>query len=558
MADSNQTPSTARDLLLLTLLFGLLFGFRLGSAPLANPDEGRYAEIPREMLAKGDFVTPHLNGVKYFEKPPLLYWLGAASLAAFGPSEYALRAWPALFALGGVLATYAAARRFYGRDAGWWSAIVLGTSLLWFGLGRILLLDLPVSALIAGTLFAFIAAGHEPPGRTRRLLFYALYACAALATLTKGLIGFLLPGAVIFLWLLLLRQWSRLRPLYLPTGALLFLAIAAPWHIAASVANPGFAWFYFVHEHFLRFTTPTHARVEPFWYFAPVLLLGLFPWTAFFFQALRHHLAGGWAARKDHAVAWFLLLWIAFIFLFFSQSQSKLIPYILPVSPAVAVLIGAFLARTFAAADRSALRMGVIAFSTLCCLVVIAIGIALSRRPPEVRLALTPYFAVMLALLIGGGAAAVLLHARRGPHYAISQIALCAVAFFALLTYIIPLAQRPSTKPLAELYRPLARPGDRLCHYHAFFHDFTFYTGRFVDLVGYQDELEVQLLPPAERAARFIDDAEFRRRWAEPAPAYAVAKKADIAALFADQSFRYRLLGETREHCLFTNQLAPP
>ena len=136
MSPSAPTPSGTetpwrRDLLLLALVFGALLAWMLGSAPLRNPDEGRYAEIPREMLASGDWVTPRLNGVPYFEKPPLVYWTVAACEKVLGPSEWSVRLTPALFALGGILTAYAAARRIYGRDAGFWSAVVLGTSLLY-------------------------------------------------------------------------------------------------------------------------------------------------------------------------------------------------------------------------------------------------------------------------------------------------------------------------------------------------------------------------------------------------------------------------------------------
>ena len=124
-------PSWRRDLILLTVVFGAILAWRLGSAPLRNPDEGRYAEIPREMIASGDWVTPRLNGVPYFEKPPLVYWAVAACEKVLGPSEWSLRLTPALFALAGILTAYAATRRVYGRDAGFWAAIVLGTSLLY-------------------------------------------------------------------------------------------------------------------------------------------------------------------------------------------------------------------------------------------------------------------------------------------------------------------------------------------------------------------------------------------------------------------------------------------
>ena len=166
------TPTWRRDLLLLALAFGALYFFRLGSYPLSNPDEGRYAEIPREMLASGDFVTPRLNNVNYFEKPPLVYWATAAMERVFGQNEWAVRAVPALFALWGVCVTYLAARRLYGRNAGVLAAVVLGTSLLWFAIGHIPLLDMAVSVLMARALFAFIIGVGEPAGATRRWLFY--------------------------------------------------------------------------------------------------------------------------------------------------------------------------------------------------------------------------------------------------------------------------------------------------------------------------------------------------------------------------------------------------
>ena len=201
---------------MLALMFGALFAWRLGSAPLVNPDEGRYAEVPREMLASGDWVTPRLDGVPYFEKPPLVYWAVAACERFLGPSEWSVRLTPALFAVGGILMAYCAARRLYGRDAGFWAAIVLGTSLLYMAMGHLVGLDMAVSVLMGATLFCFVLGMQEQPGRRRRWLFYGLYASAALATLTKGLIGFLITGAVMLLWLVLADQWRRLRPLYLP------------------------------------------------------------------------------------------------------------------------------------------------------------------------------------------------------------------------------------------------------------------------------------------------------------------------------------------------------
>ena len=165
--------------------------------------------------------------------------------------------------------------------------IVQGTSILYLALAHLLNIDMGVSVLMSATLFCFILAICEERGRPATLLFLGMYAAAALATLSKGLIGFLLPGAVMFLWLLVLREWKWLRPFYLVAGLVLFLAIAVPWHLLVARANPGWAHFYFIHEHFERFTDKGHGRYQPDWYFIPILILGLFPWTGFVWSAFR-------------------------------------------------------------------------------------------------------------------------------------------------------------------------------------------------------------------------------------------------------------------------------
>jgi 4-amino-4-deoxy-L-arabinose transferase-like glycosyltransferase len=558
MTESATHTSWSRDLFLLTLAFGLLFGFRLGSHPLANPDEGRYAEIPREMLAAGDFVTPRLDGVKYFEKPPLVYWTVAACMKVLGPNEWSIRAVPALFGLGGVLLAYAAGRRLYGRNAGLLAAGVLGSSLLYFALTRILTLDMAVSALMSATLFCFLLGVREPAGARRRWLFYGLYASAALATLSKGLMGLLVPGAVMFLWLLVFNQWRRLRPFYLPTGALLFLAIAAPWHMLIASRNPEWPRFYFVFEHWERFFLTGHKRSEPWWFFLPILLVGLFPWMGFLWSALRRALAGGWARRHQNADAWFLVTWAAFIFLFFSASQSKLVPYILPVFPPLAVLIGAWLAPVVTGETLTGLLGGFRVFAFVCGLLDAALCIAVLKpgviREPDQALTLRPYALAMVVVLVVGGVAALWAAKVRGPRAGLASLVAAALGFYVLLMYAAPSIERPGTKALAQQVTAVIQPGDRVYHYHGFFHDFTFYARRTVGTVSYQDELELQFLDPAERAARFIDDAEFRRQWDGPGRLFTVARKQDTPLLFADPAFHYHLLGETRGHYLFSNQ----
>jgi len=549
-----------RDLLLLVLGFGLLYGFHLGSYPLGNPDEGRYAEIPREMLATHDWVTPRLNGVNYFEKPPLVYWAGAVMQEIFGPGEWTIRAVPALFALGGVLLTYAAARKLYGRDAGLAAAAVLGTSLLYFAIGHIPILDMAVTVLMSATLYSFILGVREPPGGARRRLFYRLYAAAALATLAKGLIGFLLPGAVMFVWLLVFNQWKRLRPLYLPTGLPLFLVIALPWHVLMAVRNATWVHRYFVYEHWERFFEVGGGHPGPWWLYVPVLLFGLFPWTGFLWPAGRDALRGGWARRGENADAWFFVTWAAFIFLFFSKANTKLAPYILPVVPPLAVLIGAALVGALRAADGAArLRAGWRAFSFVCGLLAVALVVVISRpalvrMDAEQALALQIPAWTMAAVLLLGGIFTPWLAKTRGVRAALAGVAATMVLFFGTLEFAAPFLNKPGTRELALYVKAHAQPGDRVMHYHEFFHDFTFYAERVVDVVAFTGELELSEDAAARASGRFLPEPEFRRLWAQPGRIFAVARKRDVAELFADPTFHYRLLASSQDHYLFSNQ----
>ncbi len=512
--ESASSSTWSRDLLLLALVIGAFYGFRLGSYPLSDPDEGRNAEIAREMVASSDWVTPRLDGVNYFEKPPLVYWGVAGSQLLFGQNEWSARAIPMLFAIGGVLATYAATRRVYGRAAGISAALMLGTSLLYFALGRFLILDMAVSVLMSTTLFCFLLGVREPPpaagtsswAARRRWLFYGLYASAALATLAKGLIGVLVTGAVMFLWLLVFAQWKRLRPFYLPTGALLFLAIAAPWHVLAAMRNP--TWFhrYIVFEHFERFSSPVAHRFGPWWYFIPIVLLGVFPWSGFLWPAIRRSIRGGWSERIKNADSWFFIIWVGFVFLFFSASHSKLPPYILPIFPGLAALVGRWLAPGPAEGPVS-LRGGAAFFSFFSGMLAVALCVVVIR-PATIHglglsqaLALAPYAFALAAVLVAGGIAASWFARIGGTRATLGSMAATIVLFGGVLTFAAPHIQRPGTKELALYVKDHAQPGGpRGTTYREFFHDFPFYAGRWSKSSVTRANLNRRRMPPPARA----------------------------------------------------------
>ncbi|EKD75655.1 MAG: Dolichyl-phosphate-mannose-protein mannosyltransferase family protein [uncultured bacterium] len=323
-----------KDLVFLSLLLGGIFFVLLGK-PLFVPDEGRYAEIAREMLVSKDYLIPHLNGVVYFEKPPLFYWLTAFSFKTLGVHISAARLVNACLGLIGCLLTYLASAALYNRKIGLIAACILGTNLLYFTMSHMVSLDLPVTIFIAASLYLFLLGFYTPVSKERRLYFYAATSSAALAVLTKGLIGILFPLLIISVWLTVTQQWRQIKYCYLPTCIVLFLALAMPWHLLVEAQYPDFFSFYFLKQHLLRYTHHNIGHDEPPWFFIPYFFIGFLPWILFFPRLFYLTL---------HPKTLFFIIWVVCILLFFSFSHSKLIPYILPLFPALAVLTALTLA----------------------------------------------------------------------------------------------------------------------------------------------------------------------------------------------------------------------
>ena len=308
--------------------------------PLLDPDEGRYAEIPREMAATGDWVTPRLDGLKYFEKPPLQYWMTAAAYSAFGPAEWTARLWTVGLAFLCLPLVYAWGCRLYGVRAGLVALGALAVSPYFVLLGHLNLLDGGFTFWLTGAVLAFTIAQNAPSGsQSERRWMIATWGAAALAVLSKGIVVGVLAVLTLLLYSLLERDFRPWRRLHLAWGVPLFLLITAPWFVLVSWRNPEFPQFFFIHEHFARFLTTVHQRVEPWWYFLPLLLLGVLPWIRFVPGLTRR----AWfdpGVSAQFRPQKFLLLFAAVTLVFFSVSGSKLAPYILPMMPALAGLAG--------------------------------------------------------------------------------------------------------------------------------------------------------------------------------------------------------------------------
>lgn len=331
---------------LMALVAAIAWFAPLDSRHLQHPDEGRYGEIAREMAASGDFVTPRLNDLKYFEKPPLQYWLGAITFGAFGVHEWTARLPTALAGFLAVLVVGFAGARLAGPDAGAYAALVLLGCVWHVGMGHLLSLDGLLAFWMTVALCAFLLAQRDGLARPQvRNAMLACYAALAAATLTKGLVAPAVAGATLVLYSALTRDlgpWKRLHPV---AGTAAFLALAAPWFVVVSARNPEFARFFFIHEHFQRFLSETHNRTGEWWYFVPWFVLGIMPWLLVWLVSLPRSVLA--SPRNANGFSWarFCLVWAAFIMVFFSMSGSKLPSYILPLFPALALVIGFELTR---------------------------------------------------------------------------------------------------------------------------------------------------------------------------------------------------------------------
>ena len=327
-------------LLFLFIVPVFLYIILLPAMPLMEPDEARYSDIPSLMNSTGDYVTPRLKHVVYLEKPPLCYWATALSFKLFGENDFSSRLFVGLCAWGCIILVYFMGVFFANEKTGLYSAGVLTTFLFHFILGRLNILDIPLAFFVC---LAIWAGYRYIDGRERKKVWvYLFYLSCALAFLTKGLIGIVFPFAILILWLLISWRWRDIFLLFSPMGILIMLAISSPWIILAQKANSDFLWFFFVQEHFLRYTTAMHGKENPLFYYVPIIIAGTLPWCAFLAEAMTGS-SGSPAGKISFrgALDWrFLLTWSIFIFVFFSLSSSKLIPYMGPFFLPIAVIFG--------------------------------------------------------------------------------------------------------------------------------------------------------------------------------------------------------------------------
>ncbi len=549
-----QAPRYRWALAALFFLFGVVYFGSLTSPALLDDADASHSEAAREMFVSGDYVTLHINGVRYLEKPPLPYWLVAGGFHIFGVHELAVRLPSALAILLMMLLAYCWGRRAFDTRVGIYAALFVTTAIGFYLFSRILIPEALLSLLIAASLWFFLTA-LEPQAKAWR--WYAGYACAALAILAKGLIGMVFIGAIMLVFVVLTGDWRRWREFRLLSGTLLFLAIAAPWHLLAGARNHRFFWFYFVNEHFLRFLGKRYPRDYnklPAYLYWSLHLAWLFPWSMYFplalkdsWQTLKSKVAIPRFDARTRLLCW---IWAGVILVFFSLSTNQeyyTYPAYFPLILLLAVAVSSAEVKE-ASGKRSGWLIGATAFIAM---VSVASGCALiaglwsSRQLPFVpdigtvlakhdlandTLSMShmldlsgesfaalrlPAMLATIAFLLGPITSLVLRWKRR--HWAATWTMAVTMTVFLFAAHIALQRFEPylSSKPLAQKIAAQIQPGDKVMIYgdQSFGSSLLFYLQRPIELVnGKSSSMWFgSTFPDAPKI--YLSDADLLREW---------------------------------------------
>jgi 4-amino-4-deoxy-L-arabinose transferase-like glycosyltransferase len=444
------------------VLLGLTY--RLDGYALLDPDEGRNAEVAREMAASSDYLVPHLNSLPYVDKPVLYFAAGALSMEIFGPTAIAARLPSLFFTLGTLALAWWFGRRLFGPQAGIVAALATAASPLTIAFARTVIMDSALTFFTVGALVAFYEAVERRRSEANEGGWWPAIAWGAIAlgVLTKGPIALALPLMVAVPYAL----WRRAgRVLIDPVGPLLFLAIVLPWVRVMSQRIPDYLHYVLMTETFQRLTTPALQRTGPWWYFIPILICGALPWSVVALASLRRPAGDGPPDRRMV----FLGLWVLVPLVFFSLSQSKRPQYVLPLVPAVALVAAGRWSERAAKAGAVTLAVAGGAMALLAT----RFGQLIKGVTPEISAAI-PATAWLLAAIALIAAAAVYWFRERRE---IAWLALCVPSAIPLVSggLMTEVARARSTETLARAMVPVMVDATEVVGVHAFPPSLPFY-----------------------------------------------------------------------------------
>ncbi len=459
--------------LFLILFVALLLLPGLSKSFLWDRDETFYAETAREMLITENYAIPSFNGTDFLEKPPFAYWMMVGSFRLFGVGEFAARFPSVLFGIGTVLLTFFLGRTLFDRKTGIFSSLILSTSLFFLVICKAAITDTYLLFFFTGSLLLFFL------GREKRYCYSFAYALLGLAVLTKGPIGFLLPAAIVLLFLFFNKELKQLK-MHLPLGFVIFLLIVSPWYLIIAKSSGGkFFSEFILRQHLYRFIHPMQGHYGPFYYYLPILIFGLFPWSVFLPGAL-------WSERRElkrkNQKYLFLVIWIVVVFLFFSLSKTKLPHYILPLFPPSSILIAKFWAKE----ARTFLKPSLFILLGISILLIL-MPISLFWIKPNFA---TKSLVINFAILVAGTLFAALSHLKVKRIFSSLVITMLCFALFFSLKSVPEVNSFRIIAPLAKLVEKRAGPSDLVFSFRYFEPSMVFYSKHFVKRVDSLSELE--------------------------------------------------------------------
>jgi 4-amino-4-deoxy-L-arabinose transferase-like glycosyltransferase len=535
--------------------------FLLGARGLNEPDEGRFSEVGREMAATGNYVTPHLEGVRHLSKPPMTYWLIAASIKIFGVNEFAARLPAALAALGTLLAVFFLTRSAFDETTALWSVVILLSSALFFAVAHIITTDMILTCFVTWSVW-FLWRWHVSDDKSWRKIAW-FYAFLGLGMMTKGPVAVILP-----LFSVLGLRWKNknfaLRQMCWGRGMLIFLAISVPWFVAVAQKNPAIWHYFLVRESVERLATGVHHRSKPFWYFVPVLAGGFLPWSVLLPAAARA--LRGKTGREADLVR-LCGAWAIVGLVFFSLSRSKLPTYVLPLCPPLAMLTAAGLTNIFRAkllerGDVFVRGSGLVAALILGAA---AIGLAVMSHG-KYGVAHAHVGLVVLAAAAGAALCIALLAIKRAELFA-AAVTISTLSVFLAAIWILPsVEQQLRSQTSGKFFATTIRDNDPkgeipvIC-YRSFQYTLPFYLERTVLLYqpvvkGTQASEEVFEFRGARTGSSgaILNSRQARELFTGDKPVFCIVQIADLAALEDEFGVQMYALQHVGNRVLTTNR----
>ncbi|MBP2633283.1 MAG: arnT 1 [Firmicutes bacterium] len=505
------------NILIIVGVTAFIMLFQLGNVPLLDPDEPVYAQTAIEMLANNDFISPRIYGDFWYDKPPMYYWLVAGMIKFFGQGELAARLPSAIFAIITVLVIYFIGKSILSRRAAFFGSLILATSFEFFYLGKAAVTDVTLTCFFSVALLAYLKNKYS-----------LMYVFMGLAVLTKGPIGIVLPAMIIGLHLLLTGQIGKLLQMKLGRGLVIVLVIFAPWYVRMyQLHGMDFINTFLGFHNITRFLQPEHASGSNWYYYIPVLLIGFFPWSMYLMQAIKTGIEN--RSTEEGNTLLFLISWGISVFIFFSISQTKLISYILPMYPAIALLVGWYIDHLLTVEINKSFVGATAIFVTMSILIGTALAILSYLKMGEV-IAGIRYLGIVLGIMSVGVA---FTNYKRKNSYTMGILVIGMMMFVTvLMNHIFPVAAEfVSVKTIADDFNRVYQDKNVPVYVEKFYRPgFCYYTG----IAGKElDGKVVDLVETRGSAYLFIrEDKYLELSEVERAKLQVVSKQADMILVY--------------------------